>query len=153
MVEVALGLVLAWVVAKTRRIAVRADGIVDSALDAAVDRVGEVVMAKLGSDTAVQRLQIEAAKESGEVTDRTRDRVKLALADAVDDDPDFAQELAAAVAAVDKAGGAGAVAGPGGIVITGGVHAHSSGPAFGAVTGGTINLNHPAQDPPQPGRT
>jgi hypothetical protein len=148
-VEVALGLVLAWVVAKARRVAVRADGVVDGALDAAVDRVGQVVMDKLGSDSAVQRLQVEAA-ESGEVSELTHKRVGLALEDAVARDAEFAQRLEAAVAEVDKAGGA--VAGPGGVAISGGVHAKDSGVAIGVVAGGSVSVDRTAADPHRPGR-
>jgi hypothetical protein len=147
-VEVALGLVLAWVVAKARRVAARADGVVDEALDAAVDRVGQVVMDKLGSDSAVQRLQVEAA-ESGEISELTHKRVGLALEDAVARDPEFAQRLEAAVAEVDKAG---AAAGPGGVAISGGVHAKDSGVAIGVVAGGTVSVDRTATDPHRPGR-
>lgn len=150
-VEVALGLVLAWVVAKARRVAVRADGVVDAALDAAVDRVGQVVMDKLGSDSAVERLQVEAA-ESGEVSELTQQRVELALEDAVARDTEFADRLSAAVAEVDKAGGEGAVAGPGGVAISGGVHAKDSGVAIGVVAGGSVSVDRSASDPHRPGR-
>ncbi len=144
MVEVALGWVLAWVVAKARRVAVAADGVVD----AAVDKVGQLVMDKLGADSAVQRLQVEAA-ESGEVSELTRKRVGLALEDAVRD-TEFAQRLEAAVAEVTKAGGA--VAGPGGVAISGGVNAKDSGVAIGVVAGGTVSVDRTAADPHQPGR-
>jgi hypothetical protein len=150
-IEVALGLVLAWVVAKARRVAVRADGVVDAALDAAVDRVGQVVMDKLGSDSALQRLQ-EEAKESGEISELTQQRVELTLKDAVARDTEFAERLAAAVAEAKKASGEGAVAGAGGVAISGGVNAKDSGLAIGVVAGGSVSVDRPASDPHRPGR-
>ncbi|EWC61984.1 hypothetical protein UO65_2695 [Actinokineospora spheciospongiae] len=102
--EVVVGMVIAWVVAKARRAANRGDGVVDSAIDAAVDRVGELVQAKLGGDPAVRRLELEAA-ESGEVTERSRTRVALALEDAAEDDEVFARRLAEAVAEARQVSG------------------------------------------------
>jgi hypothetical protein len=52
----------------------------------------------------MQRLQVEAA-ESGEVSERTRQRVELALPDAVEQDGSFAEELRTAVAEAQQAAG------------------------------------------------
>ncbi|QUQ64488.1 hypothetical protein [Kutzneria sp. CA-103260] len=79
--EVVVGALITWVIRKAGRVGKRADDVVDQSLDAAVDRVHELVMAKLESDPAVRRLETEAT-ETGEVTDRTRARVRLALEDA-----------------------------------------------------------------------
>lgn len=94
--DVVVGFLVAWAVAKARRVAQRADGVVDEVLDAGVDRVREVVSAKLGEDPSLERLQIEAT-ESGEVSERTRARVTLALEEAVERDPRFAEQLHAAM--------------------------------------------------------
>jgi hypothetical protein len=59
-IEVAIGYVIAWVVGEARQVAQRADGVVDQALDAGVDRVVQVVQGKLAGDSAMQRLQVEA---------------------------------------------------------------------------------------------
>src|SRR5262249_891977 len=99
--EVVVGLVIAWAIAKARRVALRTDGVVDKVLDAALDRVGALVTKRLAGDSAVQQLEAEAA--TGEVSDRTRKRVELAVADAADNSPDFARELEAAVAAAKGA--------------------------------------------------
>lgn len=149
-IEVAVGYVIAWVVGKARRVGQRADGVVDQALDAGVDRVVQVVRGKLGGDSAMQRLQVEAA-ESGEVSDRTRQRVALALADMVEQDRSFAEELRAAVAEAQRAAGP-AVAAQGGVAVTGGVSATGSGVAIGGVTGGTVSLGSAPPDPQAPGR-
>jgi hypothetical protein len=148
-IDITVGLVLTWIVAKARRMAVKADGVVNATLDAAVDRVGELVMGKLGSDSAIERLQVEAA-EPGEISDLTRQRVGLALQDAVNRDADFARHLAAAVAAAEQAAGSGARAGSGGVAIAGGVHAKDGGVAFGVVTGGSVSVDR--LDPHRPGR-
>lgn len=96
--EFVIGLVAMWAIAKARRVAVRADGVVDQALDAAVDRVGELVTSRLAGDSAVAQLEAEAA-DNGEVSARTRQRVQLAVEDAVEKSPEFGRELEAAVAA------------------------------------------------------
>ena len=79
-VELLLGAVIGWAVRKARRVGGRVDGQVDEALDAGVDRLGELVAGKLGADPALVKLESEAA--AGEVSQRTRDRVRLAVEDA-----------------------------------------------------------------------
>lgn len=141
-----MGLVVAWAIAKLRRVAVRADGIVDQALDTAVDRVGTLVTNHLAGDSAVAQLEIEAA-EKGEVSDRTRERVRLVLEDAVEKSPEFARELDLAVA---TAGTAAQSAGAHGVIINGGVTG-SGGTVIGAITGGSVGIGTPP-DPPRPAR-
>lgn len=149
--EVVVGLVIAWAIAKVRRVAVRADGVVDQALDAAVDRVGELVTTRLKGDSAVAQLEAEA-EETGEVSDRTRQRVQLAIEDATEKSPEFARELNTAVAAAHAAGAAAAQStGSHGVIINGGVTG-SGGIVIGAVTGGSVSLGTPP-DPPGPART
>jgi hypothetical protein len=94
--DIVVGFLIAWAVAKARRVAQRADGVIDTALDAGVDRVREMVTAKLAGEPALERLQIEAA-ESGEVSESTRTQVSSALEDAVDRDPEFAERLRVAM--------------------------------------------------------
>jgi hypothetical protein len=90
--EVVIGFLVTWVIAKGRRVAQRADGIIDEVLDAKVDRVRALVAAKLGGDPALARLEIEAA-DTGEVTERTSTRVLLALEEATEQDTEFAARL------------------------------------------------------------
>jgi hypothetical protein len=105
-VEVGLvvGYLVAWAAGKARRVAGRVDAEVDAALDAGLDRVHEVIAGKLGTDSAVVRLQAEA-EESGQVSERTRQRVELVVADEVERDERFARALAAVVAELADAGG------------------------------------------------
>jgi hypothetical protein len=124
-------LVVAWAIAKARRVAVRADGVVDQALDTAVDRVGELVTKHLAGDSALAQLEAEAA-DNGGVSDRTQRRVELAIEDAVEKSPEFARELNAAVAAAHAAAQS---TGSHGVIINGGVTG-SGATVIGAVTGG-----------------
>jgi hypothetical protein len=136
--EVVVGFLVAWVVRKARRVGGQADAIVDEALDAGMNRLHKVVTAKLGTDPALELLEFEAA-ESGEVGTRTQARVRMSLEEAVESDPSFARELAAAVREAQVASGQ-TVAGDHGVAISGGVHGSGSGVTIGGVTGGSVTL-------------
>ncbi|MEU8471903.1 hypothetical protein AB0F30_29020 [Streptomyces sp. NPDC029006] len=92
-VEVAVGYVFAWLVRKAHRLRGRADGEVDRALDAGMNRLHDLVSAKLGQDPALERAQEEAETGQEELTDRTRRRLTDSLGDAVERDGDFAVAL------------------------------------------------------------
>jgi hypothetical protein len=115
-IEVAVGCLFAWAVRKARRVAGRADTEVDRGLDAAMDHLHEVVSRKLGQDSALARLAEEAEEGREEPTGRTRQRLQLALEDAGEHDPDFAEALRQAVAQVQAASGPG---GGGGHAVSG----------------------------------
>ena len=102
-IELAVGLVAAWAVRKAKRVAGRADAEVNLALDAGMDRVHEVVAARLGTDPALEQAMTEAASEQGEVTGRTRTRLQLALEEQAEQDPAFASALQEAVESVQAA--------------------------------------------------
>jgi hypothetical protein len=141
--EVVVGFLVAWVVRKANRVGQRADEIADEALDAGLDRVHALVSAKLGTDPALERLELEAG-DTGEVGTRTQARVRMALEEAVEEDATFAAELDQAVRAVPSQAQAGAQ----GVAITGGVNATRGGIAIGGVTGGSVSF----QDPTGPAR-
>lgn len=111
-IEIAVGFLIAWVVRKAGRVGRRVDTEVDQVLDAGLDRLHDLVVAKLGGDPALEKLQSEAG-ESGEVGARTQARVRLALEEAAEQDLAFAAEFEAAVAQVQAAqrGDGGAAAG------------------------------------------
>lgn len=101
--ELAVGYLFAWAVRKARRVAVRADAEADNALDAGMDRLHEVVVARLGQDPALERAAEEATSGLDEPTERTRRRLTDALEDAAERDALFAEALEQAVATVRAA--------------------------------------------------
>ncbi|MBC3840853.1 chromosome partitioning protein [Streptacidiphilus sp. 4-A2] len=127
----------AWLVRKAKRVAGRADGEVDRTLDEAMDRLHDLVSEKLGEDPALHRLADEAGAGQEQPGDRTRQRVRLALEDAAEQDPGFREALERAVEQVrflDRAA-----------------------PAMGGVTAGTVGrrsagtrTSRPTTAPPPP---
>ncbi|WP_280722006.1 hypothetical protein [Kitasatospora sp. MAA4] len=103
-VEIAVGYLFAWMVRKATRVAGRADAEVDRALDEGMDRLHEVVSARLGPDPALERAQEEAEAGRDAPSERTRRRLIDAVEDAAERDPGFAQELARALAALQATG-------------------------------------------------
>jgi hypothetical protein len=150
--EVVVGFLVAWFARKAGRVGRRLDGMADEVLDAGLARLHEVVASKLSGEPALEKLAAEAG-ESGEAGPRSEARVRLALEDAVEEDPAFAAELDAAVARVREAGGVvGATTGDHGVAVTGGVHADRGGVAIGGVTGGSVAVES-RQDPSGPDRS
>lgn len=94
-IEAAVGLLVGWLVSKARRVGRRADSEVDQVLDAGMDRLHDVVAAKLGKDTT-KALEAEADR-TGEVSDGTVEQVRTALRTAAAADPAFAEQVATLV--------------------------------------------------------
>lgn len=92
-VEIVVGYVFAWAVRKARRVAERADAEADRALDAGMDRVHALVSRKLDQDPVLERVREEAEAGQGEPSGRTRQRLVLALEDAIERDKEFAEAL------------------------------------------------------------
>jgi hypothetical protein len=145
--EVAVGFLIAWAVGKARRAGKQLDGVADEVVDASAGRLRDVLMRKLGKDSAVERLRREAARPEG-VSDRTTQRVRLALEDAVEHDRGFAAELESALAEAAENGGL--VATSGGTAVSGTATASGGGIAIGAV-GRDANIGQPP-DPHRPDR-
>jgi hypothetical protein len=133
-IEVAVGLLVAWFARKAGRVGKRLDGITDEAIDASADKLHALVMAKLGADPALAKLAAEAA-DTGDAAARTKARVELALEEAAESDAEFAAALTAVTPSVASVGN---------------VTADRGGIAFGVVTGGSVNVN---QHPPGPARS
>jgi hypothetical protein len=95
-IEFVVGCLAAWAWRKARRVAGRADAEVDQALDAGLDRLHDLVAARLGGEPALSRLESEAASggDAPGVRSRTGERVRLALEDAAEADEAFADRLA-----------------------------------------------------------
>lgn len=91
LVGVVFGYLMPWVARKARRAGDRADGHIDKAIDATVDRLANLVLGKLGKDSSVIQLQQDAA--DGIESPRTRTRVELALEESMEQDEVFATAL------------------------------------------------------------
>ncbi|MFF4813273.1 hypothetical protein ACFY2K_01675 [Kitasatospora sp. NPDC001309] len=91
--EIAAGYVFAWLVRKAKLVTGRADGEVDRALEAGMDRLHDAVSRKLGQDPALERTREEAEEGREELSERTRRRLQDSLEDAVERDEDFATLL------------------------------------------------------------
>jgi hypothetical protein len=109
-VELVVGYLVGWAVRKARRVTGRADADVNQVLDAGMDRLHEVVVSRLGRDPALEQTLTEAASGEEAVSDRTRMRLRLALEEATEQDPNFQRALDDAVVRVKDAAEA---AGPG----------------------------------------
>ena len=112
-IGVVVGYVAAFLARKAAGLAGRA---VNDVVDAKLDQLYEVVRQRLGGEPALTRLG-----EPGGDTPRTRQRVELALQDAVEADPGLAGELERLVDELDAAGGRQVVASAGGIAVGGNV--------------------------------
>ncbi|WP_146060343.1 chromosome partitioning protein [Amycolatopsis sp. CA-128772] len=104
-IEVVLVALVAWAVGKARRAGKQLDGVVDEVIDAgaarARDKVRDVVLGKLESDSAVQKLKSEVV-ETGQVSERTRRRVVDAVENAAEEDERFAAQLRAVIDEAQK---------------------------------------------------
>lgn len=149
-IEIAIGFLVAWAARKAKRIGHRADAEVDKALDAGMDRLHDLVASKLGPDPALAKLQTEAS-ETGVVTARTQDRVRLALEDAAESDPDFALRLNALVRSLQVARGV-ATAGDHGTAVAGDVQIKAEGGSIAAWQLGDVSIGGERPDPSSPGQ-
>jgi hypothetical protein len=157
---VAAGYVIAWAVRKARRVGGRLDAEADAAIDAGLDRLHEVVAAKLDGHPVLAELveeAEEAASGTGQVSELTRQQVELALTAAAHKDEVFGQavvELVARLREAEQAAGGVVASGTGSAVFTGDAHvkAKDGGIAFGQVAG-DVSVGRDPLDPPGPGRS
>ncbi|MCX5054760.1 MULTISPECIES: hypothetical protein [unclassified Streptomyces] len=148
-IEIAVGYMFAWAVRKAKRVGGRADAEVDRGLDAGMDRLHDLVSRKLGEDPALHRLAEEAQAGQDQASDRTRQRVQLALEDAAEQDPRFREALDRAVEQLQRLSrpSDGASAGDGGVAVGGNVDIRADHGSAAALTMGDVTLGNP----PQPG--
>jgi hypothetical protein len=158
---VAAGYVVAWALRKARRVAGRLDAETDEAIDGGLDRLHEVVVAKLGGHPVLAELVEEAGEAAGsgagEVSELTRQQLELALAAAAHKDELFGQavtELVGRLREAEQGAGKVVASGEGAAVFTGDVHteAQGGGIAFGQVAGG-VQVHREPPGPPWPGRS
>jgi len=152
--EVVAGYVIAWAVRKARRVGGRLDADADAVIDASLDRLHEVVAARLAGHPVLAELAEEAAA-GGEVSELTRQQVELVLAAETDRDEAFGlavTELLARLRQAEQAVGRTAIAGAGSAVFTGDAiaKAEGGGIAIGQVAG-NVNVGRDL-GPPGPGR-
>jgi hypothetical protein len=137
--EVAVGFLIGWFARKAGRAGKRLDGMADEVSDALLDKLHDVVMGKLGGDSALAQLEAEVA-ETGEAGTRTQTRVRLALEEAAEQDKAFAADLDGALATLRT--------GDHGIAIGGNVQSETGGVSI-VMTGGSVSMVPP--DPSGPG--
>lgn len=153
---VAAAYVIAWAARKARRVGRRLDADADEVIDASLDRLHEVVAAKLGNHPVLAELEDEAGTDDGQVGELTRQQVELAITAAARKDDTFGQavmELVDRLRVAEQAIGRSMVAGATAAVFAGDAHVHAEGQgiAFGQVGGG-VNVDRGPADPPKPGR-
>ena len=148
--EVAVAYLLTWLVAKARRGLRQADEHVDAAVDAGVDyisqRLHELIGTKLRGDFALEQLELEAGNETESPTERTVQRVTLALEEAVEGDPSFARAIEDLVGQLQSASGTGEPMkiGDRTVTVTGSVEIRASDQSVAAmIIGGGVNLGNP----------
>jgi hypothetical protein len=95
-IEIAVGYLASWAVRKANRVGRKVDETADEVIDRYLERLHDVVVAGVGGDRSLERLEAEAAA-TGRVEDRTRRWVQLVLEDAVKQDSKFAESLLRAV--------------------------------------------------------
>jgi hypothetical protein len=146
--------VVTWALRKARRVGGRLDAEADAVIDGGLDRLHEVVEARLGGHPALAEL-VEEAEQAGEVSDLTRQQVELALAAAARKDEVFGQavtELVARLREAEKAAGP-VAAGAGSAVFIGEARAKAKdgGIAFGQAA--NVYISRDAAGPQGPGRS
>jgi uncharacterized protein YgbK (DUF1537 family) len=157
-VGVVTGYVIAWAVRKARRAGGRLDSETDAVIDAGLDRLHEVVVARLAHHPAMAELVEEAeqaALSDGKVSDLTCQQVEAALAVAAHQDKSFEMRLAELTAWLIEAERAKeqVMSRPGAAVFTGDSHARADrgGIAFGQVAG-HVHIARETGIPSRPGR-
>lgn len=149
--EIAVGYVFAWAVRKLRRVAGPADQLVDEALDATVERVYDVVTARLGVNAPpLEGVEEEAAAGAVELSEDSRTFLRLALEREANRDAGFAAQLAEAVEAAQAAEAQhGPLVATGkGIVVGGNVDIKAEDGSMAALQMGDVHFNAPPKPAP-----
>jgi hypothetical protein len=109
--ELVAGYLVAWGVRKLKHAGKRLDEDTDEVIDAGLDRLHDAIAAKLGIDSALEKLNSDIA-QGVEPNERTLRRVQDAVEDAVEDDPEFGTTIEALLAKLEVIrGGSPSVAG------------------------------------------
>jgi hypothetical protein len=109
--ELVAGYLIAWGVRKLKRAGKRLDEETDEVMDAGLDRLHDAIAKKLGTDTALVKLETDVA-QGQEPSERTVRRVQDAVEEAAENDPDFAAVIETLLEKLEEArNGAPSVAG------------------------------------------
>jgi hypothetical protein len=109
--ELVAGYLVAWGVRKLKRVGKGLDEETDEVIDAGLDRLHDAVAAKLGTDPALVKLEVDIS-QGLEPSDRTLRRVQDAVEEAAEDDPGFGAGIEALLARLEEArNGAPSIAG------------------------------------------
>lgn len=153
---VATWYMIAWAVRKARRAAGRLDAEVDQMIDAGLDRLHEVVTAKLAGHPVLAEL-VEEAQTAGDVdgiSGLTRQRIELELTAAAGKDDEFGRAVTESVARLRKAqqeAGHALIDARGAALFTGDARTRADG-GIAIGQAGAVNISQAATDPHQPGR-
>lgn len=150
---VAAGYVIAWAVRKARRTGERLDAEADAVIDASLDRLHEVVAARLSGHPVLTEL-VQEAEQVGEVSELTRQQTELALEAVARKDEAFAltvTDLVARLRAAEQMSGS-VAAGPGSAVFTGDVHAEARDRATVIGQAANVYIGREPPGPQRPGR-
>jgi hypothetical protein len=133
-----------YLVRKARRVGGRADEAVDEILDAGTDRVCALVTAALGDEPVLAQLDTQA--RGGTETDRTVRRAEDAIADKLETDAGFAEQLEQLLRQLEKVPGGISLSAPGGVAAGRDVNIRAEGGGIAAGVMGPVTVN-----PPEPG--
>jgi hypothetical protein len=90
-IEVVAGFVSAYAVTKLKRVGRGADEAVDSAIDASMERLYNLVYQNLAPDPVTRALESEA--KNGKISEGTRRQLELSLKKAMEQDVEFAEKV------------------------------------------------------------
>ena len=151
---VVAGYIIAWAWRKARHVGGRLDAEADAAIDSLMDRLDEVVAARLAGHPVLTEL-IEDAGQEGQVSDRTRQHVELAVAAAARKDEAFGQAVTELVARLREAERitTPVTAGPGSVVFTGDAHAEARDGGIAIGQAAHVQIGREEPGPLGPGRS
>ncbi|MGW4984123.1 SAV_2336 N-terminal domain-related protein [Streptomyces mirabilis] len=146
--EVVVRYVFAWEVRKLRRVAGRSDSEVNHELDAAMNRLHDLVSLKLSDDPALARVQ-EEAEAGEELSERNRQRLAVSLEYEAEQDLVFAEALEELLTELQSAGAGGVSAPRAGQAVGRNVDIRAEAAAAAALRMGDVTIG-PVTDPSQP---
>jgi len=150
---VAVGYFIAWLLSKARRVGSGLNRETDGVLDTGLERLHQVIQAKLGNDPALRKANDEA-EATGEVAARTRQRLEQAVEDAAEADLSFdsqVDKLIHQIRAREVALGRASASGAGAVAVGRDVNISATDGAAAAWQVGSIHLGspHSSSSPPE----